>query len=97
MKIVRFIPALLGMVLMISQGASQEKTRPRAREAGVIVGVLQPGTLTAITDVGGVAIGHTTLIRGDNVRTGVAAILPHNENPFRDNDHGAVFIGNALG
>ena len=97
MKIVRFIPALLGMVLMMSQGASQEKPRPRAREAGVIVGVLQPGALNAITDVGGVAIGHTTLIRGDNVRTGVTAILPHNGNLFREKVPGAVFIGNAFG
>src|SRR3989475_11774670 len=97
MKIVRFIPALLGMVLMISQGASQEKPRPRAREAGVIVGVLQPGALNAITDVGGVAIGHTTLIRGDNIRTGVTAILPHNGTLFREKVPGAVFIGNAFG
>ena len=97
MKIVRFIPALLGMVLMISQGASQEKPRPRAREAGVIVGVLQPGALNAISDVGGVAIGHTTLIRGDNVRTGVTAILPHGANLFREKVPGAVFIGNAFG
>src|SRR5437016_4993097 len=97
MKSVRFIPALLGMVLMISQGASQEKPRPRAREAGVIVGVLQPGSLNAITDVGGVAVGHTTLIRGDNVRTGVTAILPHGGNLFREKVPGAVFIGNAFG
>src|SRR6266704_3304515 len=97
MKIVRFIPVLLGMVLMMSQGASQEKPRPRAREAGVIVGVLQPGPLNAITDVGGVAVGHTTLIRGDNVRTGVTAILPHNGNLFREKVPGAVFIGNAFG
>src|SRR5437016_14127246 len=97
MKSVRFIPALLGMVLMISQGASQEKPRPRAREAGVIVGVLQPGSLNAITDVGGVAVGHTTVIRGDNVRTGVTAILPHNGNLFREKVPGAVFIGNAFG
>src|SRR5438552_7723802 len=97
MKIVRFIPALLGMVLMISQAASQEKPRPRAREAGVIVGVLQPGALNAITDVGGVAIGHTTLIRGDNVRTGVTAILPHPGNLFREKVPGAIFVGNAFG
>src|SRR5947209_13061977 len=97
MKIVRPILVLLTAVLMISQGASQEKPRPRAREAGVIVGVLQPGALNAITDVGGVAIGHTTLIRGDNVRTGVTAILPHDGNLFREKVPGAVFIGNAFG
>src|SRR6266699_6166522 len=97
MRIVRFTLILLTTVLVISQGASQEKPRPRAREAGVIVGVLQPGALNAITDVGGVAIGHTTLIRGDNVRTGVTAILPHNGSLFREKVPGAVFIGNAFG
>src|SRR2546427_2105905 len=97
MKIVRFIPALLGMVLMISQGASQEKPRPRAREAGVIVGVLQPGALNAISDVGGVMVGHTGIIRGEDVRTGVTAILPHGGNLFREKVPGAVFIGNAFG
>src|SRR5712691_1834285 len=75
----------------------QNDKRPRAREAGVIVGVLQPGPLNAFTDVGGVAVGHTTLIRGDNVRTGVTAILPHNGNLFREKVPGAVFIGNAFG
>src|SRR5438093_2252182 len=63
-----------------SQSSEQEArapTRPRAREAGVIVGVLTPGPLNAITDVAGVSVGHTTLIKGDDVRTGVTAILPH--------------------
>src|SRR5438128_6175342 len=76
---------------------SQITSRPRAREAGVRVGVLPVGPLNAITDVAGVAVGHTTLIRGDNVRTGVTAILPHNGNLFREKVPGAVFIGNAFG
>src|SRR5207245_2335168 len=76
---------------------SHSEVRPRAREAGVIVGVLSPGPLNAITDVAGVSVGHTTLIRGDNVRTGVTAILPHNGNLFREKVPGAVFIGNAFG
>src|SRR5262245_36399549 len=58
--------------------------RPRAREAGVVIGVLPAGPLNAITDVSGVAVGHTTLITGDNVRTGVTAILPHGGNLFRE-------------
>src|SRR5437016_9073654 len=97
MKLVRFILVLLTTVLATTEGAPQERPRPRAREAGVIVGVLQPGPLNAITDVGGVTVGHTTLIRGDNVRTGVTAILPHNGNLFREKVPGAVFIGNAVG
>jgi len=88
---------LLTTVLVVTEAAPQEKSRPRAREAGVIVGVLQPGPLNAITDVGGVAVGHKTLIRGDNVRTGVTAILPHDGNLFREKVPGAVFIGNAFG
>src|SRR5688572_27493463 len=73
------------------------QTRPRAREAGVKVGVLPTGALNAITDVPGVLVGHTTLIRGDNIRTGVTAVLPHNGNLFRENVPGAVFIGNGFG
>ena len=73
------------------------QTRPRAREAGVKVGVLPTGALNAITDVQGVLVGHTTLIRGDNIRTGVTAILPHNGNIFREKVPGAVFDGNGFG
>jgi len=97
MRIVRFTLISLTTVLVVTEAAPQEKSRPRAREAGVIVGVLQPGPLNAITDVGGVAVGHKTLIRGDNVRTGVTAILPHDGNLFREKVPGAVFIGNAFG
>src|SRR6266571_84840 len=97
MRIVRFTLILLTTVLVVTEAATQERSRPRAREAGVIVGVLQPGPLNAITDVGGVAVGHTTLIRGDNVRTGVTSILPHGGNLFREKVPGAVFIGNAFG
>src|SRR5688572_29049589 len=71
--------------------------RPRARDLGISIGVLPTGTGNAITDVPGVLVGHTTLIRGDNIRTGVTAILPHAGNLFRDKVPGAVFMGNAFG
>jgi len=71
--------------------------RPRAREAGVIVGTLPTGPLNAITDVTGVRVGHATLNRGADIRTGVTAILPHPGNLFREKVPGAVFIGNAFG
>lgn len=76
---------------------AQDERRPRAREAGIVVGVMPPGALNSITDVAGVAVGHSTLVRGDNVRTGVTAILPHGGNLFREKVPGAVFIGNAFG
>src|SRR5467141_3261757 len=79
----------------LSEG--QQTKRPRAREAGIIVGILQPGPLNSITDVNGVLVGHNTILRGHNVRTGVTAILPHCGNLFREKVPGAVFIGNAFG
>lgn len=83
--------------LTFAQTRATESGRPRAREAGVIVGILEPGPLNSITDINGVSVGHATLIRGDNVRTGVTAILPHSGNLFREKVPGAVFIGNAFG
>ncbi|MCP5112904.1 MAG: S58 family peptidase, partial [bacterium] len=74
---------------------SQE--RPRAREAGVIVGTLPTGRWNAITDVRGVRVGHTTVVRGENIRTGVTVILPHGENLFERKVPGAVYVGNAFG
>lgn len=71
--------------------------RPRAREAGVIVGVLPPGPLNAITDVAGVKVGHSTLVRGETIRTGVTAILPHSANLFRQKVPAAIFVGNGFG
>ena len=71
--------------------------RPHLRDLGVTIGTLPPGPLNAITDVPGVRVGQTTLIRGENVRTGVTAILPHSGNLFRDKVPGAIFTGNGFG
>src|SRR6266702_216108 len=72
-------------------------TRPRLRDIGVTIGALPTGALNAITDVEGVRVGHATLIRGDNIRTGVTAILPHGGNLFQDKVPAAVFVGNGFG
>jgi D-aminopeptidase len=76
---------------------AQTETRPRARDLGIEVGVLPTGPLNAITDVAGVKVGQTTLIRGNNIRTGVTAILPHGGNLYKERVPGAVFLGNAYG
>jgi D-aminopeptidase len=73
------------------------QTRPRARQLGIAPGIYPPGRLNAITDVVGVRVGHTTVIEGDDVRTGVTAILPHGGNLFQEKVAGAVFVGNAFG
>lgn len=71
--------------------------RPRAREAGVVAGVLPTGRLNAITDVKGVKVGHVTLIEGENVRTGVTAVLAHSGNLFKEKVPAAVYVGNGFG
>jgi len=85
------------LILVLTPVLAQNVPRPRARELGVIVGVLPPGPLDAITDIKGVTVGHTTIIRGSDVRTGVTAILPHTGNLFRDKVPGAIFVGNGFG
>src|SRR5437763_2058301 len=98
MKLLLQRPALLvSLILLANFALPQTAPRPRARDAGVSIGVLSPGPLNSITDVDGVSVGHATLNRGDNVRTGVTAILPHGGNLFREKVPGAVFLGNAFG
>jgi D-aminopeptidase len=88
-------PFLL-LLLLMSQ-TSSEKPRPRARDLGINVGILPTGNLNAITDVAGVRVGHATLVKGDNVRTGVTAILPHSGNLFQEKVPAAIFVGNGFG
>jgi D-aminopeptidase len=75
------------------QGSSE---RPRAREAGVIVGTLEPGANNAITDVPGVRVGHST-VRRDGNNTGITAILPPGEDWFRERVPAAIVVGNGFG
>src|ERR1044071_4885476 len=90
-----FFPLTL-LLLLMGQSAVEQK-RPRARDIGLVVGVLPTGRLNAITDVEGVRVGHATLIRGDDVRTGVTAVVPHAGNLFREKVPAAVFVGNGFG
>jgi D-aminopeptidase len=91
-----FLLILILSLSVLGQTMSKNE-RPRARELGISIGVLPTGAANAITDVQGVQVGHTTVIRGDSIRTGVTAILPHAGNLFREKVPGAVFIGNAFG
>ena len=69
----------------------------RAADIGIRIVVLNPGKLNAITDVYGVKVGHTTIIKADSVRTGVTAILPHDGNLFQQKVPAAVYVGNGFG
>ena len=89
-----------GFLLVTSFLSAQNtgsNTRPRAPELGLKIGILPSGSLDAITDVAGVEVGQTTIIRGDNIRTGVTAVLPHSGNLYREKVPGAVFVDNGFG
>jgi D-aminopeptidase len=87
--------ALAAAALVLA--VSPAEARPRARDAGIVVGILTPGPLNAITDVAGVEVGQVTLKRGANIRTGVTAILPHGGNLFQDKVPAGFFTANAFG
>src|SRR5205809_2377198 len=95
-RILAAMVALLATAAIVAQNTTSNG-RPRASDLGLKLGILPTGPLNAITDVAGVEVGHTTIIRGDDVRTGVTAILPHSGNLFREKVPGAVFVGNAFG
>jgi D-aminopeptidase len=94
-----FVVVVVYLVLAssVSAQSTSSNTRPRASDLGLKVGILPTGPLNAITDVAGIEVGHTTIINGDNVRTGVTAILPHSGNLYRDKVPGAIFVGNGFG
>ena len=88
---------LLMIMLGIAATTGNAQSRPGARDLGIAPGTMEPGPLNAITDVAGVRVGQVTVVQGDNVRTGVTAVLPHSGNLFQQKLAGAVFIGNAFG
>lgn len=87
---------IVALVLLLTSihTYSQQK---RTRDYGIEIGVLKTGKYNAITDVEGVSVGHTTLIVGDSVRTGVTALLPHSGNIFQSKVPAAIYIGNGFG
>jgi D-aminopeptidase len=96
MPVATILLALAGRV-GAQKTPSGAQGRPRVRDLGLKIGVYQPGSLNAITDVAGVLVGHVTLVEGDDVRTGVTAILPHDGNMFQDKVAAAVYVYNAFG
>ena len=100
----RFTRSILASALIAAsltstyaQNADNVAQRPRARDIGLVNGVLPTGKLNAITDVAGVRVGQTTLIQNEGVRTGVTAILPHGGNLFQEKVPAAVYVGNGFG
>ena len=74
-----------------------ESVRKRARELGIIPGIMPTGPLNTITDVHSVEVGHVTLIEGDSIRTGATVILPHRENVYQNKVPAGIAVGNGYG
>ena len=93
----RAVFALTVPLLVVPGTPPLAQQRQTARQLGVVVGVLPPGPLNAITDVSGVLVGQVTIRSGDSINTGVTVVLPHDGNLFRDKVPGAVVVGNGFG
>lgn len=93
-RVLSLTAALVALMTALSPSDAQ---RPRARELGIRPGIFNPGTHNAITDVAGVRVGHTTIVRGDSVRTGVTAIVPHAGNAFLERVPAGLHVGNGFG
>ena len=94
-KLLFSILVWLGTIVPCIQ--AQTPQRGRIRDFGIEPGIFKPGKFNAITDVEGVRVGHVTIIEGDDVRTGVTAIVPHEGDVFRKKCPAAVYVGNGFG
>jgi len=100
MSITRPLVTFLIPVLLLhaaSPVVAGDDERPRARDIGLVVGTFSPGPLNAITDVEFVRVGHATRIEGDDIRTGVTAIIPGPGNLYTHPVPAWIFVGNGYG
>jgi len=91
----KFISIII--ILSLPSLNTQAQDQKRLRDYNIEIGVIQPGQTNCITDVHGVMVGHATLIEGENVRTGVTAILPHSGNLFLQKTPAAIYVANGFG
>ena len=97
MKITHFLLFLLFFLYVAGASENDFSRRCRSRDIGIKVGFLQPGPGNAITDVSGVRVGHRTVVKGDDVRTGVTVVVPHPGNVFQEKVPAAIYCFNAFG
>src|SRR5690606_16653255 len=94
----RLLSTLLACALApVISNVQANDNDPRAREAGIAPGIYQPGEFNAITDVAGVLVGQVSLIEGNNIRTGVTAIVLHSNNVFQNKVPAGFSQGNGFG
>ena len=95
--LVRLITVVWLLVVSAPAQATAPDERPRARDLGIVVGTFETGGHNAITDVAGVRVGHTTVIEGDDIRTGVTAIIPAPGNLYTHPVPAWIHVGNGYG
>lgn len=93
----RLILTALCLIPLALADAAESGDRPRARDIGLVVGVFPTGPLNAITDVAGVRVGHSTIIEGDDIRTGVTAVIPAPGNLYTYPVPAWIHVGNGYG
>jgi D-aminopeptidase len=100
MPFIRNTVTLLVPVFFLLAGSlsmAGDDQRPRARDIGLAVGTFSPGPLNAITDVEHVRVGHATRIEGEDIRTGVTAIIPGPGNLYTHPVPAWIHVGNGYG
>ena len=90
-------PKLFACLLFLFSSFTLSAQDKNLRQHGIDIGVMETGTMNAITDVEGVRVGHKTIIEEDNIRTGATAIIPHEGNIFQRKVPAAVYVGNGFG
>ena len=88
---------LLGFLIVLLVSVSATAQDQNLRQYGIEIGVMETGSLNAITDVKAVQVGHQTIIEGNSIRTGATAIIPHQGNIFKQKVPAAVYVGNGFG
>jgi D-aminopeptidase len=92
---VRSVFFLLALLPLATAGA--QEIRPRARDIGLVVGTFPTGPMNAITDVANVRVGHATRVEGEDIRTGVTAIIPGPGDLYANPVPAWIHVGNGYG
>jgi len=93
----RFLALFIALLPLASAAGEDPGSRPRARDIGLVVGTFPTGPMNAITDVSNVRVGHATRIEGDDIRTGVTAIIPGPGNLYTHPVPAWIHVGNGYG
>ncbi|MBQ3175312.1 MAG: P1 family peptidase [Bacteroidales bacterium] len=90
---------MMGAIAMAFMAGTptDSQAQKRLRDYGIKTGIFKTGEFNAITDVPGVTVGQVTRIEGEDVRTGVTAIIPHQGNIFQYKVPAAIYAGNGFG